>query len=93
MTRNILPYWIKGLNHVLARWRLAIPWRAEAGRHGMAKAPTATGSGLVDDGPGIDTSMASRDDDESSPFPPNIRHRHSEDDGAPQPSWWRKPSL
>ncbi len=87
---NILPYRIKGLKHVLARWLLAIPWRAEAGRHGVAKPPTATGSEFVDDGPGPDTSMASRDDDESSPFPPNIRHRRSEDDGAPQPSWWRK---
>ena len=36
----------------------------------------------------VDRADASRDDDESFPFPPNIRHRHSEDDGAPQPSWW-----
>ena len=60
---NILPNRIKVLKHVWARWRLAIPWRAEAGRHGMAKPPTATGSELVDDGPGNDTSIASRDDD------------------------------
>ena len=90
---NILPYRIRGLKHVLARWRLAIPWRGGAGRQGVAKPPSATGSEFVDDGPGTDTSMASRDDDGSSPFPPNIRHRRSEDDGAPQPSWWKKSSL
>ena len=90
---NILPYRIKVLKRVLARWFLAIPWRGGAGRQGVAKPPSATGSEFVDDGPGTDTSMASRDDDESSSFPQNIRHRRSEDDGAPQPSWWRKPSL
>ena len=89
---NILPYRIKGLKHVWARWRLAIPWRAEAGRHGMAKPPTATGSGFVDDGPGTDTSIASQDDDGSSPFPPN-RHRRGKSDSDPSPSWWRNFSL
>ncbi len=87
---NILPYRIKELKHVLARWRLAIPWRTEAGRHEMAKPPTATGLGFVDDGPATATSMASRDDDESSPFPPNIRHRRGESDSDPPPSWWKK---
>ena len=62
----------------------------DASRDGTAKPPTATGSGFVDDGPGTDTGIASRDDDESFPFPPNIRHRHSEDDGAPQPCGSRK---
>ena len=87
---NILPYRIKGLKRDLARWFLAIPWRAGAGAHGMAKPPPATGSGFVDDGPGTDTNIASRDDDESPPFPPNIRHHRSEDDSDPPPSWWRK---
>ncbi len=90
---NILPHRIKGLKHVLARWLPAIPWRAEAGRHGMAKPPPAVGSRFVDDGPGIDTSIASRDDDESFPFPPNIRHRRGKSDGDLRPSWWRKSSL
>jgi hypothetical protein len=90
---NSLPYGIKGLKYHLARWFLAIPWHAEAGRHGMAKPPTATGSEFMDDGPGADTSMASRDDDESSPFPPNIRHRHGKSDSDPPPSWWRHFSL
>ena len=87
---KILPYWIKGLKHVLARWLLAIPWRAEAGRHGMAKPPTATGSGFVDDGPATATSIASRDDDESFPFPQDLRHRYGKSDSDPRPSWWRK---
>ncbi len=86
---NILSYRIKGLKHVWARWRLAIPWRAEAGRHGVAKPPTATGSEFVDDGPGTDTSMASRDDDESSPFPQGLGHRHGKSDSDPPPPWWR----
>ena len=86
---NILPYRIRGLKHVLARWRLAIPWRGGADRQGVAKPPSATGSEFVDDGPGTDTSMASRDDDESSSFPPNIRHRRSKSDSDPPPPWWK----
>ncbi len=87
---NILPHWIKVLKRVLGRWFLAMPRRADASRDEAAKPPTATGSEFVDDSPGTDTSMASRDDDESSPFPPNIRHHRSEDDSDPPPSWWRK---
>ncbi len=87
---NNLPHGIKGLKRVLARWFLAIPWRADASRDETAKPPPATGSGFVDDGPGTDTSMASRDDDESSPFSGNIRHRRGKSDSDPPPSWWRK---
>jgi hypothetical protein len=90
---NILPYRIKVLKRVLARWFLAIPWRGGAGRQGVAKPPTATGSEFVDDDPGTDTSMASRDDDESSSFPPNIRHRRGKNGSDPPPRWWRKFSL
>ncbi len=90
---NILPYRIKELKHVLARWFLTIPWRGGAGRQGVAKPPTATGSEFVDDGPETDTSMASRDDDESSPFPPNIRHRHGKSDSDSPPPWGKKFSL
>jgi hypothetical protein len=90
---NILPHWIKVLKRVLARWFLAMPWHAEAGRHGMAKPPTATGSGFVDDGPGTDTSIASQDDDGSSPFPPGIRHRHGKSDSDPPPPWWKHFTL
>ena len=61
---------------------------ADASRDGTAKPPAATESELVDDGPGTDTSMASRHDDESFPFPPNIRHRHGKSDSDPPPSWW-----
>ena len=86
---NILPYRIKGLKHVLVRGLLAIPWRAEAGRHEMAKPPTATGLGFVHDGPATATSIASRGDDGSYPFSRNIRHRRGKSDSAPPPSWWR----
>ncbi len=61
---------------------------ADASRYGTAKPPPAIGSGFVDDGPGTDTSGASRDDDESFPFPPNIRHRRGKSDSDPPPSWW-----
>jgi hypothetical protein len=81
---KILPYWIKGLKHVLARWLLAKSWRAEAGRHGMAKPTSATGSGFTA------TSIASRDDDESFPFPQDLRHRYGKSDSDPPPSWWSK---
>ena len=90
---NILPHWIKVLKHVLVRWFLAIPWRGGAGRHKMAKPPPAPGSEFVDDGSGTDTSIAGRDDDESSPFPPNIRHRHGKSDSDLPPPWWKKFSL
>ncbi len=87
---NILPNRMKRLKHVLARGLLAIPWRTEAGRHEMAKPPTATGLGFVDDGPATATSIASRDDDESFPFPQDLRHRYGKSDSDPRPSWWRK---
>ena len=61
---------------------------ADASRDGAAKPPAVTGAEFLDDSPATVTSIANWDDDESFPFPPNIRHRHSEDDGAPQPSWW-----
>ncbi len=90
---NILPHRIKGLKHVLAQWFLAMPRRANASRDEMAKPPTATGSEFVDDGPGTDTSITSRDDDRSSPFPPGIRHRHGKSDSDPPPPWWKHFTL
>jgi hypothetical protein len=89
---NISPNRVKGLKHVLARWFLGMPRRTAKGRHEMAEPPTAPGSECVNDGPDTTTSSASRDD-ESFPFPRNLRHHHGKSDSDPPPSWWRKFSL
>ncbi len=62
---------------------------ADTGRHGMAMPAAATGWELVLDDSTTGTNVASRHDDGSFPFPHRLRHRHSNDDGAPRPSWWR----
>ena len=36
----------------------------------------------------VDRADASRDDDESFPFPHHLRHRHGKSDSDPPPSWW-----
>ena len=36
----------------------------------------------------VDRADASRDDDESFPFPHHLRHRHGKSDSEPPPSWW-----
>ncbi len=61
----------------------------DASRDGTAKPLAATGSELVDDGSMTATSIALRHDDGSFPFPSRLRHRHSTDDDAPRPPWWR----
>ncbi len=90
---NNLPHRIKGLKRVLARWFLAMQRLADGSRDETAKPPAATESGFVDGGPGTETSIASRDDDGSSPFPPSIRHRHGKSDSGPPPPWWRHFTL
>ncbi len=61
----------------------------DASRDGTAKPTAATGSEPVDDDSMSATGIASRHDDGSFPFPRRLRHRHSIDDGAPRPPWWR----
>ncbi len=62
---------------------------ADASRDGTAKPAAATESEPVADGSMTATSIPSRHDDGSSPFPQDLRHRRRSDDGAPLPSWWR----
>ncbi len=62
---------------------------ADASRDGTAKPAAATESELVDNGSMTATSIPSRRDDGPFPFPHRLRHRHSKDDSALRPSWWR----
>ena len=63
---------------------------ADASRDGTAKPLAATESELLDDGSLTATSIESRHEDGSFPFPHRLRQHHSSEKSSLRPSWWRR---